>query len=126
MAEARERNTGLPLHGPAEHDHRVGIVEHHRVGAVALHILGNTEHHRNGAQRTEDAGRAARVANVGVNPILLGDLNVVAPDIQPAGQNGDDHIVGPLQRRRAILGRRDGGGIVAHPHNLFNRLVDKF
>ena len=45
----------------------------------------------NGAQGAEDARRAAGVADVGIDAVAGGNLDVVPPDADIAGQDGAEH-----------------------------------
>ena len=101
------------LHRAAEHRHRVGVVEQDRVRAEAFHVAADVEHHRDRAQRAEDAGWPARVADVGVHAVLLGNLDVVPPDADRRGQDGAEDGVGAFERLLAVHGREDGRRIVA-------------
>ena len=73
------------------------------------------------AQEAEDARRAARVADVDVHAILLGDLDIVPPDVRAAGQDGGQHHIGIAQRFGPVQGRIDFGGIVAQGDDLLHR-----
>ena len=84
VAKAGDLDACLALHRSAEHGHRVGIVEHGGVRAVAFHILGDAQHHRDGAQGPEDARRPTGIANIYIDTILLGDLDVITPDLRAA------------------------------------------
>jgi hypothetical protein len=123
MAQPSQLDAGFALHGPAQHHHRVGVVQHCRSRAVALHVVGDLQHHRDGAQRSEDARRPARVADVGVDTILLGDLQVVPPDIHAAGQDSHQYHVGIFQGLGAIQRGLDFGGVLAHIHDPLHRLL---
>jgi hypothetical protein len=46
VAQAGKLNARFLLHSAAHQHHRIGVVEHGRVGAIALHILGDVEHYR--------------------------------------------------------------------------------
>ncbi len=83
-------------------------------------------HHRDGAQGAEDAATPARVAHVDVDAVLLGDLDVVAPDVGRAGQDGDQHVVGAGQRLAAIERGDDGGRVLALVDDALHRLSRPF
>ena len=71
VAQPHQRDMRLVLDRPAQQHHGVGVVQHWCAGAVALHVARNIEHHRDCAQAAEDARWAARVANIGIDPICL-------------------------------------------------------
>ena len=114
VAQPGQLDEGLALHGPAQHGHRVGVVEQDRVRAVALHVPDDVQHHRDGAQGAENARRAARIADVDIHAIFLGDLDVVAPDLCAASQDGDQDDIGVSQRFRPVQRGFDPGGVFAH------------
>ena len=109
----------------AQHRHRVGVVEQNGLRAVFFHVADNVHHRVDRAQEAEDARRAARVADVGVHAVLLGDFDVVPPDVGGAGQDGRQHHVGASQRLGPIQRRGDFGGIVAQGDDLFDRAPRK-
>ena len=71
-----------------EHRHRVGVVEPGGVGTIALDVVPYVNHDWQGAQGAEDARRAARIADIGVDAILHRDLDVGAEDLYTALQDG--------------------------------------
>ena len=93
------------LDGPAEHRHRVGVVEEVGVRSDLLDVSADVEHHRDGAERAEDARRAARVADVDVDAVLLGDQDVVLPDVDAAGEDRAEDGVGAFERLAAVQRR---------------------
>ena len=115
VAQAGQAQIGLAGHGAAEHRHRVGVVQHGHIRlGVALDVASDIEHDRDRAQGAEDARHAARIADVHIHAIFLGDFNIVAPDANPAGQDGDQDEVGVLQRLLAVGGRHHFGRVIAH------------
>jgi len=66
------------------------------VWAHLLHVLGDAYHDGDGAEGSEDARGPARVADIGVDAVLLGDLDVVTPYVHAAGEDGDEDAIGAL------------------------------
>ncbi len=102
VAQPGDRDKCLSLQRPAQHRHRVGIVEQRRPGAVALHIADDVHHRREGAQESEDAAGSARIAHVDIHSVFLGDLDIVPPDFGAAGQDGGQHHVRIPQRFHSV------------------------
>jgi len=80
VAQTGDWNKGLALDGSTQHSHRVRVVEQHGVGAVTIHITHDLHHIRQGAQKAENARGAARVTDVDINAIFLGDFDIVTPN----------------------------------------------
>nr|BFF17404.1 hypothetical protein GCM10025730_09250 [Promicromonospora thailandica] len=99
------RHHGQPPH---VHGHRVGVVEQPRVGAQLAHVGGERLQHGEGAQRTEDAAHAGRVADGLAQPVPGGDLEVALRGGHAAHLDHVDHEVGAVEGRAAV-GRRDDG-----------------
>ena len=55
--------SACPIDEPADHRHRVRVVQEPRVRAHLGHVVADAEHHRRGAQRADDAADAERVAD---------------------------------------------------------------
>ena len=72
------------LHGVTQHGHGIRIVEHDRVWAQPFHVPANVQQGRNGAQGAKDAARSAGVADIDVDPIFLGNQDVMLPDVRAA------------------------------------------
>ncbi len=98
VTEPRDGDVAFALHGTTEHSHRVGVIEHHCVGAVFFHVFSNCEHFGDGAQGPEDARRTAGIAHIDIDPVLLGDFDIVAPYVHAASQNSDHYHVSALER----------------------------
>lgn len=72
-----------------------------RVWAVFLDIPANVQHQRDIAQSAENAGDAARIADVDIDAELHGDLNIIAPDVDPAVEDRTQNAVRTGKRLRA-------------------------
>src|SRR5262245_56750517 len=86
------------IHGPAQHRHRVRVVEEPGVGALFVHDGGDSQHHRDRAQRAEDAADAERVTDrlpyaVSKRHVKVDQRRLVPPDLDHV-----DDIVGALER----------------------------
>ncbi len=92
--------------GPAEHGHRIHVLQQQRVGAQFLHLAAHAEQDGNRAQRTHDSSQAERVADRLPKSEALGHLEVrdgrrsVAADLDHR-----DDVVGPVECGAAIRGR---------------------
>ena len=117
VAEAGAADLRLALDGAAEHRHRVRVVEEDGVGADLLHVPADIQHDRDGAQSAEDAGGAAGVAHVEVDPVLLRDLDVVAPHRDGCRKDGAEDGIRALKGFAAVERRLDLGRIVALVHD---------
>ena len=97
---------------PAEHRHRVGVVEEPGARAHLGHVAADAEHHGRRPQRAEDAADAERVADrlaqaVAERHLVVADGGGVAADLHRV-----DHVVArPRARRagRATPSRADAG-----------------
>ena len=85
--------------GPAEHRHRVDVLQQQRVGAELLHVAADVEQHRDRPQAAHDPADAERVGDRLAQPVALRDLEVddgrrpVAADLE----RGHD-VVGAVER----------------------------
>ena len=104
MAQAGHFDLGVGLHGLAEHAHGIGVVQEHGLGAVLFDVAADVQHQGNIAQGPEDAGHAAGIAHVDVHAVLLGNLDVIAPDVDVAVEHGADHTIRAFQRFRPVHG----------------------
>ena len=92
--------------GPAEHRHRVDVLQQQRVRAQLLHVAADAEQHRDRPQPAHDPADAERVGDRLAQPEPLGDLEVddgrgpVAADLERRHD-----VVGPVERG-APVGRR--------------------
>jgi hypothetical protein len=120
MAEPRDIDFGLALHTPAQHRHRVGVIQHNRFRCVFFNIPANFQHNRHGSHSTEDTGGAAGIPDIDVDTVFHRDFNIMPPDVNPAGKYGYNHTVGAFKGFRPVERRSDGGGIVPFFDNLFD------
>ena len=99
VAEADGLDLGGAANGPADHRHRVDVLEEGHVGADLLHVAAHVEQHGNGAQTAHDAADAQRVGNGLVQAIALGNLEVGhCARFIAAHLNHADGIVRPVER----------------------------
>ena len=125
VAEAAGDQVGMrALDGAAEHGHRVGVVEVDGARAVASDVGGDFEDRVDGAQEAEDAAWSAGVADVGVDAVLLGDEDVVLPDVDAAVEDRGDDALRVLQRLAAVERGHDLGGVLAVRHNALAGAAD--
>ena len=119
--------TRLTGERPADRGHRVGEVE----GAASGHCSSTSrdvDEHRDVAQRTRDPAGPHRVADRRCRAVPGGDVEVVAHRREATGRDGDDHVVGPLERRPAIGGSRpwldapNGREVLGELDHLWERL----
>jgi len=123
MAQPRDLHAGLALHGAAQHGHRVGVIEQERIGTMPFDVPADIQHDRDGAQCAEDAARTPRVAHVGVHTVLLGNEDIVLPDLHIAAEDGAKHGVRAFEGRFAVHGGLDFRGIIAPFDDRFARPV---
>ena len=107
VAQTCDLDVCFGLHGLAEHRHRIRVIQKNRVWAVFLDIPANVQHQRDIAQSAENAGDAARIADVDIDAELHGDLNIIAPDVDPAVEDRTQNAVRTGKRLRAALRRGD-------------------
>ena len=113
------------LHAAAEHCHRVGVVEHDGVPAVAADILADVEHDRERPHGAEDSRRSPGVSDIDVDLVFHRNFDVGPEHLRPALQDGDDDAVGVFQSLLAVHGCEDFGRIVAGGDNFFDGLLDE-
>ena len=80
VAQACNRDPGIPLHSPAKHGHGVGVIEQDGVGAVSFHVPTDIQHDLHSTQKSEDASRSPSVAHVDVDTEFFWDLDIASPD----------------------------------------------
>ena len=97
-------------HRTRERRHRVGEVEHPRVGAHGLHVARDVDHDRDVAQRADDAARADRVTDRLLDAVALGDRDVAAHALERSGGDADDDVVGTVERFALVRSCRSRGG----------------
>lgn len=102
VTESRRRDKTLALDRAAQHRHRIGVVEQGRLRAVFFHVAHNIHHRVDGAQETKNPRRSARVAHIGIHAVLLGDFDIVPPDLRAASQDGCQHYIRALQRLNSV------------------------
>ena len=107
VAQARDLDVCFGLHGLAEHRHRIRVIQEDRIRAIFLNIPADIQHQGNIAQRAENTGDAACIADVDIDAELHGDLNIIAPDVDPAVEDRTQNAVRTGKRLRAALRRGD-------------------
>ena len=123
MAEPADRHgVGGSLQSPAEHGHRVGVVQPEGRGTELFDVPEDVEHRVEGAQEAEDGGGAPRVADVDGAAVGLGDRDIVVEiPVRPAADRGDD-AVRPGEDLTPVDSRRDSGGVVPLFDDAVHRL----
>ena len=109
VAQADHANRSLSCHRSGQARHRIGDVQQPRVRTQTFHVAGDVDEHGDVAQRTRDPSGTDGVAHRLTDPVAGGDLEVVRHRREAAGRDGDDDVVGTLQRRVAVDCRLDGG-----------------
>ena len=104
VAQARHLYAALALHRPAQHCHRVRIIEEYGIRAITLYVFADVQHDRYRPQCPENPGRSPGIAYIYVHAVLFRDLDIMAPYIHPAGKYGADHAVCALQRFCPVRG----------------------
>ena len=107
VAQTRNLNVCFGLHGLAEHRHGVRVIQENRIRAIFLNIPADIQHQGNIAQRAENTGDAACIADVDIDAKLHGDLNIIAPDVDAAIEDRTQNAVRAGKRLRAALRRGD-------------------
>ena len=102
---------GQPVHAPAEHRHRVGVVEQDRVRAQFHDVLRDASLVRQRAQAAHDASRRKGVADALVYTVLHRDIDFRMYRVVAADQQTGDDVVGTGQGLTAV-GRHCAGGVV--------------
>ncbi|MCG3768763.1 MAG: hypothetical protein JW394_0883 [Nitrospira sp.] len=92
------------IRGPAVHSHRVGVLQHQRIGAQDLHVADDCGQRRNAAQTAEYTPWPQSIAHALIDAIAARDLDIVFVGLDPADLEGHDHVVGVLQRLTAVGG----------------------
>ena len=94
---------------PANRRHGIDIIEQQRVRAAFPHIRGQRAHDRDGAQRTENAAGAERVADALIHAVAHGNFHIGLIGGQPADLKRADDKIRAAQRLAAVGGQRGGG-----------------
>jgi hypothetical protein len=85
----------------------------------------DVHHRRQSAQEAEDAARSARVADVDIHAVFLGDLDVVPPDLGAARKDGGQHHIRAFERFNPVEGGGHFGGILPGLNKFQHGLVGK-
>ena len=94
---------------PAVHRHRIGVVDQEGIWAEGMHIGRNRLVGRRGAEEAHHAAGTERIADRLVQTVLAGNLDIKPVRLQPTDLEGDDDVVGPVERPLAVIGRLDDG-----------------
>ena len=92
---------------PAQHGHRIRVVEQPGGGAELGHLLPEREHVVGGPQRPEDAADAERVGDRLPQPVAGRDIEVEQGRLVPADLHHVDHVVRTVECRPALRMGRD-------------------
>ena len=84
---------------PAEHRHRVRVVEQPGAWAELRHLAAEREHVVGGAERAEDARRSRACPRSSGAAVARRDLEVEQRRRVAADLDHVDHVVGPVERR---------------------------
>ncbi len=101
---------------PAVHRHRVGVVDQDGIRAEGVHVGRDRLVGRGGAEETHDAARPERIPDRLIQAVLPGNLDIQPVRLQPTDLEGDDDVVGPVERPLAVVGRLDDGRKAVVPH----------
>lgn len=82
---------------PAEHRHRIRIIQKSRVRAISVDVCGDIQHHGNGSQCPKDSRWSARIADVDIGFILYGNFYIVLEDLRSTHQHGAQHTICAIQ-----------------------------
>ena len=107
VAQTGDVHVGILLHGVAQHGHGVGIVQEHRMGTVGLDVLADIQQQGDVAQGAENTGNTAGIADVDIHAVLLGNLDVMPPDVNSAVEHGAKHTVRALEGFHPVGGGGD-------------------
>ncbi len=117
--DARRRRARV--RDPAEHRHRVRVVEEPRARADLGHVVADAEHHRRRAQRADDAADAERVADRLAQAVAERHLVVADGRVEAADLHRVDHVVGAVERRAPV---ERGGHVRAHAEPVADQAGD--
>ena len=107
VAQTGDVHVGILLHGVAQHGHGVGIVQEHRPGTVGFDVPADFQQQGDVTQSAENTGNTARIANVGIHTVLLGNLDIMSPDVNAAVEHGAKHTVRALEGFRPVCSGSD-------------------
>src|SRR5260370_1383479 len=82
----------------SEYRHRIGIVEHPGLWAELLGIVKDIEPGRTGAQCLEDTARTNGIANTLIDPMLHGQIKVMAHIGETGNFDAIDNKIAPGQQ----------------------------
>ena len=108
LKEAMTKSNDLPAAQPGEDvgegDHGIGVIEDHRAGAILIERLGELDEDIEIANQSRPTAGAAGIADGVEDAEFFRDGQVMRHRVQSAGGDGDDHIVGIVQRFGRLIG----------------------
>ncbi|KAF9115366.1 hypothetical protein BGX30_006315, partial [Mortierella sp. GBA39] len=125
VAQTCHGHVCFALHRPAQHRHRIRIIQKYRLRTVSLDIAANVQHHRNRAERPEYAGWPARISDINIYAILFRNLDVFPPYVQASRQDRADDPVRPVERSDPVGMRLDFRRIASGRNDFLHRLLRK-
>ena len=96
------------VHAPAQHRHRVGVIQHPCVRAMRHHVAADLQQLRKGAQAAHDAAGRQRVADRLIDAVAFRYVDLALDRFVAADQHADDHVVSTVERRCAFMVHRIG------------------
>ncbi len=100
--------------GPAQHRHRVDVLEEQGVRAELLHVAADVEQHRDRPQAAHDPADSERVGDRLTDPVALGDDEVDhRRRMQAADLKAGDDVVRAVERDAPVGGRLHAGACPA-------------
>ena len=107
MTQSDERDSRQRfVHAPAQHRHRIRVVQHPRVRTMRHDVAADLQQLRQGAQATHDAARRQRIADRLIDAVTLRNVDLALDRFITADEHADDHVVGAGQRVCAIVVQR--------------------
>ena len=102
--------------GPAQHRHRVDVLQEQGARAQLLHVATDAEQHRDRPQAAHDPSDTERVGDRLTNSVAVGDDEIDhRRGIQPTDLEAGDYVVGAIERLASI---GDGVHLDARPARI--------
>ena len=108
VTEADELNLG-GSERPADHRHRVDVLQDKRLRARTLDLGGEVHHDRNAALGAEDPTRSERIADALIDAVSIRHLIVGAESLDTPDLERRDDVVGPHKSLGQVGGDPDRG-----------------
>ena len=113
VAQPGGRDERTALDRAAQHRHRVGVVQQHGLGAVALHVADDVHHRVDRAQEAEDADGPRVSPTLVSTPYFLGISMSCRQTSVPPARMVVSTTSAPAQRLRPIERGGDCGRIIS-------------